>query len=293
MHPVLFNIGSLTIRTYSVMLLIAFVVGIFLLWRILKRRTLIDPSVVTDLAFWVIIAVVVGARFAYVFLHMDQYADNFWRAFNIMEGGAVYYGGFVLAFIVGFIFIRIKKLPVLPLLDAIAAPIALGEGIGRIGCFFNGCCFGQPSEVCAVTFRRGSIAVHELIHAGEIPATASSVKVYATQLFQSGGGFLLFGILIALLMLTRLRRGQLFSIFLFGFGGLRFGVNFFRFYEDAANYWTNQAIALALMATGLILFFVFTRQEKVPTLKQVAAERKRMAEERAKKEKKGKKKSNR
>ena len=276
MYPVLFQIAGFQIRTYSLMLLLAFVVGILLLWLILKRRTLIDPAVVSDLAFWVIIGVVIGARLAYVFMHWPQFADNPAGIFKIWEGGAVYYGGFILAIIFGLIFLRRKKIPALPLLDAIAPAIALGEGIGRIGCFLNGCCFGKPTQVCGVTFPANSFA--------------SSIfgpdhSIWPTQLFQSGGGVLLFVVLFLLIRFTRLRKGQLFGIFLAGFGGLRFGVNLLRYYENDLNLWTNQwiAISFVVVGVGLAVFFGFT-QEKVPTPQWVAAERKKMAEARRKKE---------
>jgi len=276
MYPVLFQIAGFQIRTYSLMLLLAFVVGILLLWLILKRRTLIDPAVVSDLAFWVIIGVVIGARLAYVFMHWPQFADNPAGIFKIWEGGAVYYGGFILAIIFGLIFLWRKKIPALPLLDSIAPAIALGEGIGRIGCFLNGCCFGKPTQVCGVTFPANSFA--------------SSIfgpdhSIWPTQLFQSGGGVLLFVVLFLLIRFTRLRKGQLFGIFLAGFGGLRFGVNLLRYYENDLNLWTNQwiAISFVVVGVGLAVFFGFT-QEKVPTPQWVAAERKKMAEAKRKKE---------
>ncbi|MCK4334630.1 prolipoprotein diacylglyceryl transferase [candidate division WOR-3 bacterium] len=285
MYPVLFQIAGFQIRTYSLMLLLAFVVGIILLWLILKRRTLIDPAVVSDLAFWVIIGVVIGARLAYVFMHWPQFADNPAGIFKIWEGGAVYYGGFIFAIIFGLIFLWRKKIPALPLLDAIAPAIALGEGIGRIGCFLNGCCFGKPTDVCGIAFAPGSIPYRELVNAGELPQGVLSAVVWPTQLFQSGGGVLLFVVLLLLIRLTRLRKGQLFGIFLAGFGGLRFGVNLLRYYENNFNLWTNQwiAISFVVVGVGLAVFFGFTK-EKVPTPQWVAAERKRIEEARRKKE---------
>jgi len=276
MYPVLFQIAGFQIRTYSLMLLLAFVVGIILLWLILKRRTLIDPAVVSDFAFWVIIGVVVGARLAYVLMHWPKFAENPAAIFKIWEGGAVYYGGFILALAAGLIYLRVKKIPVLPLLDAIAPVIALCEGIGRIGCFLNGCCFGQPTDVCGVTFPADSFA-SSIFGPGH--------SIWPTQLFQSGGGVLLFVILFLLMRLVRLRKGQLIAIFLAGLGAFRFGVNLLRYYEDTLNLWTNQWIAIGLVIVGVGLAIYFGRtQEKVPTPQWIAAERKKMAEARRKKE---------
>jgi len=289
MYPVLFQIAGFQIRTYSLMLLLAFVVGIILLWLILKRRSLIDPAVVTDLAFWVIIGVVIGARLAYVFMHWPQFSKDPASIFRIWEGGAVYFGGFILGFLSGgfYLFYYWYKRTHQPsfkgfiafltsVLDIIAPAVALGEGIGRIGCFLNGCCFGKPTDVCGVTFPANSFA--------------SSIfgpdhSIWPTQLFQAGGGVLLFVVLLLLIRFSRLRKGQLFGIFLAGFGGLRFGVNLLRYYENNFNLYTNQwiAIFLVVVGVGLAVFFGFT-QEKVPTPQWVAAERKRIEEAKRKKE---------
>lgn len=292
MYPVLFSIGNFDIRTYSMFLLLAFVVGLLLVRYLIKRRTLLEPDLVVDLALWVILGVIIGARLAYVFMHWPEFSKDPIRIVYLWEGGAVYYGGFILAFVFGFIYMWRKKIPVLELLDVLAPAIALGEGVGRLGCFFNGCCFGKPTDVCGIAFGPGTIPYSELVHAGIVPKGSLSAVVWPTQLFQVGGGVLLFVILILLMRLFRLRKGQLFGIFLASFGALRFGVNYFRYYEDAVNFWTNQIIALVFITVGIGLAILFgLMQKEVPTIEYVASERKRMAEEARKKEaKKGQKK---
>lgn len=270
MYPLLLDLGGIQIRTYSLFLLLAFVVGIIVLRSILKRRTLMDPGLVVDLAFWVIIGVVVGSRLAYVFMHWPEFKDAPQRIFALWEGGAVYYGGFILGFLAGGIYVWIKKLPVFQLLDAVAPVMALGEGIGRFGCFFNGCCFGKETSVCGIVFPDHSFASAMF---------GSGHAVWPTQLFQVGGGLLLFGLLLGLMQIKSLRKGMLFSFFLVGFGGLRFGINFLRYYENDLNLWTNQIIALALIAAGIVFFLIsmFT-QDKILSLAWVKAERAKMAE---------------
>lgn len=285
MLPVLFELnlhflglGTVAVRTYSLFLLLAFIAAIIVFHFILKKRTLMDTGIVTDLAFWVIIGVVVGSRLAYVFMHWPEFKDAPQRIFAIWEGGAVYYGGFILAFIAGGIYVWAKKLPIFPLLDSIAPVVALGEGIGRFGCFFNGCCFGNPTDVCGITFPEHSLASF---------AFGPDHSIWPTQLFQAGGGLLLFGILLLLMQIKSLRKGQLFGFFLLGFGGLRFGVNFFRYYENDLNLWTNQIIALGLMAAG-IGFVVLCQfiQQKVPSPARIAAERAKMLAKAKEQEKK-------
>lgn len=289
MYPVLFQIGGFQVRTYSLMLLLAFVVGILVLRYILKRRSLIDPAVVIDLAFWVIIGVVVGARLAYVFMHWPQFSKDPASIFRIWEGGAVYFGGFILGFLSGGFYLFYywyKKTPqpsfkgfiafLTSVLDPIAPAVALGEGIGRLGCLFNGCCFGKPTQVCGISFPSYSFAS---------TIFGPDHSIWPTQLFQAGGGIVLFVILLLLMRFVRLRKGQLFGIFLAGFGGLRFGVNFLRYYENNLNLWTNQGIAIffILLGIGLAIYFGLT-QKPGPTPEWIAAERKRIEEARRKKE---------
>ncbi len=272
MFPILFNIGNFQIRTYSVILLITFVVGIFLLRRTLKRRTLINPDIVIDIAFWVILGVVIGSRLAYVFMHWPEYSASPERIFKIWEGGAVYYGGFILAFVFGGAYLLIKKIPIIPMLDAIAPIVALGEGIGRLGCFFNGCCYGKATDsFLGIIYPYDSLCYH-------YPANYSyGTHVWPTPLFQVLGGLLLFLFLTILPRFTKLRNGQLFGAFLVGFGGLRLLVNFFRFYEDSINLWTNNWIAIALITFGIALLLIFgLTQKQLPSLEEIANERKRL-----------------
>jgi len=295
MYPVLFSIGNFPIRTYSLFLLAAFVVGMLVMRRFVKRRTLLDPSLVVDLAFWVIIGVILGARLLFVAMHWSEFADQPLRALNVMEGGAVYYGGFILGLLFGFGYLLIRwkrKFPgigfksfidkLFSVMDAVAPAIALGEGIGRIGCFFNGCCFGLPTDVCGITFPPQSYAS---AHYG------ASHSIWPSQLFQAGGGVLLFGLLVLLIILVRFRKGQLFGLFLLGFGVLRFGVNYFRWYDPATNdLWTNQIIAICIMIAGIGVFLSSQFfMGKVPTVKKIASERRRLEEEARKKEEKKKK----
>ncbi|MBD3286021.1 hypothetical protein GF359_05955 [candidate division WOR-3 bacterium] len=319
MYRELFKIGNFPVRTYSIFLLLAFVAGMLVVRRLIKRRSLLDSQIVVDLAFWVIIGVIVGARLLFVLMHWPDFADQPLRAFNVMEGGAVYYGGLILGMLFGFLFLLVRWKKTYPgigfksftdklftVMDAVAPAMALGEGVGRIGCFFNGCCYGLPTDACGIFCTDG--AVHYFRGYG-LPTDACGItfppqsyasaqygvdhSIWPTQLFQSGGGFLLFGLLILLLFVTRMRKGQLFGIFFFGFGALRFGVNFLRWYDPLTNdLWTNQIIAIGLMVAGVVVFllghFFF---DKVPTVKSVAAQRRRMEEEARKREEKKKRKS--
>lgn len=249
MYPVLFRIGNLELRIYNSMLVIAFLVALWLTEKRAKEKGS-PPKIIAGLVMWIIIGVVVGSRFFYVVMHWDEFANNFWDAFKVWQGGAVYFGGFIFAFILGSIYLRYKKVAITPMLDILAPSIALGEGIGRMGCFLNGCCFGKPSNILGVVFPLRSPAGY----------TFPDQPILPTQLFHAIFGWILFFYLLYAEKNFKLKKGQLFSIFFFSLAGFRFFLNFLRYYEDAFNYYLNQAIALGLTITGIALFFIFKKK---------------------------------
>jgi phosphatidylglycerol:prolipoprotein diacylglycerol transferase len=258
MHPVLFRIGPLPIHSYGLMLAVSFLFGIWLSSARAKKKGL-DPNVISDVGFWIIIAAIVGARIYYVFLHFDEFAGNFGAVFNPFHGqtvgigGLVMYGGLIGAVLAGTIYFKVKKAPFLPYADAIAPSVGFGIFLTRIGCFLNGCCFGGPAHggVCAVSFPPESPAGHYQlsIHADHL---------IASQLIASAGG-LVIGLTVLLIGRYRnLFTGFQFYLTIVLYSMLRFGVDFTRFYgegEKIGGLSHNQIICIILFVLfgGLIL----------------------------------------
>jgi len=258
MYPTILNIGGIQIYSYGLMLFISFLLGIFIVER-RARRFGVDSKTITDLALWILLAVVVGSRLFYVAFHWPEFKDDligivaFWRG---GLAGLMFYGGFLGALIAGLIFVRVRKLPVLKLLDAAAPAIVLGEGFTRIGCFLNGCCFGRPTDSpLGLVFPANSPAGATFLDrvTGVVPA------IHPTQLYSALAGFILFGIAL-LLERRRLRDGVLFAVILILYSLFRFGIDFVRHYDDAANFWGNQVVALGLTAIGIVLLVLFQRR---------------------------------
>jgi phosphatidylglycerol:prolipoprotein diacylglycerol transferase len=90
---------------------------------------------------------VVGARLAFVIERWDELfsraADPLLEVVNITSGGLIYYGGVVLAAVIVLLYLRLKRLPARRYLDIIAPSLMIGLAFGRMGCFLNGCCYGQ------------------------------------------------------------------------------------------------------------------------------------------------------
>jgi len=152
MYPILFQIGSFRIHTYGVFIALGFLTGIVLALREAKRVGE-KPENILDLSFYSIIAAIVGSRLFYIILNYQYYIENPLEMIKIWSGGLVFYGGFVLALIVGIWYIRKSHLPLWKTADVMAPSIAIGQAIGRLGCFSAGCCYGKVTTLpWAVTF---------------------------------------------------------------------------------------------------------------------------------------------
>uniref|UniRef100_A0A7C4CB37 Phosphatidylglycerol--prolipoprotein diacylglyceryl transferase n=1 Tax=candidate division WOR-3 bacterium TaxID=2052148 RepID=A0A7C4CB37_UNCW3 len=257
MFPSLLRIGGLQIYSYGVMLFLSFLLGIWIVEQRAKRFG-VDPKKITDLALWVLIAVVVGSRLFYVAFHWHEFSGDlvaivrFWDSRQPGLSGLMFYGGFLGAFAAGLVFVAVNRLPLVKLLDAVAPAIVLGEGLTRIGCFLNGCCFGVPTGCrLGVEFPLHSPAGAQFPHQ----------MIHATQLYSSLAGFVLFGLAL-LLERKRLRDGILFALILVLYSLFRFGIDFVRYYEDAANFWGNQVVAIALTALGVGLLVFFSLRQR-------------------------------
>ncbi len=106
-----------------------------------------------DVCLVIMICGLIGARALHVFYEeWGHYKSAPLEIFKIWQGGFVYYGGFLGALLGAAILLRIKKEPFLKWADFFAPVIAFGYALGRIGCFLNGCCFGQAcvGDTCSL-----------------------------------------------------------------------------------------------------------------------------------------------
>ncbi len=153
MFPILFHIGSYAVHTYGVVLMLAFVVSIFIAFRTAQRRTAEDarwpitPEHVLDLGIWLVVAGLLGARIMFVALDWEMYAGHPLDVFRVWQGGLSFHGGFFGGLIALSLFCIRHRIPVLTMADLYAPGSMLGYGVGRVGCFLNGCCYGAPTKM--------------------------------------------------------------------------------------------------------------------------------------------------
>ncbi len=186
MKPVLFYIGSFPLRSYGLMVAAAFVLGLFLTRRRARAQGL-DPDMIIDMVFFVILASIAGARLTYVVAHWGTYATDIARAFKVWDGGLTLYGGVTVGVVTGFLFFKRRGVDPWFGVDLAAPALALGIGVGRLGCFLNGCCFGRACGLpWAVTFPAGS-------GAGDM---FPGIAIHPTQIYESLAAFAVMAVLL-------------------------------------------------------------------------------------------------
>ncbi|MDH5542530.1 MAG: prolipoprotein diacylglyceryl transferase [Nitrospinota bacterium] len=244
MFPVLLKIGPVTLYSYGLMIATAFLVGALL---ISKRAEIEgeDPQKALDLAFYCIVAALIGSRLLYVIVEWESYISRPLNVFKVWEGGLVFYGGFIGAALTGFWFVRKEKLHPWKMADLAAPSIALGHSIGRLGCLFAGCCYGGPTDSwIGITFT------------DPMAIAPKGIALYPTQLFESFVEFSIFLVLIAVRPHKKFH-GQLFLMWMFLYALGRFIVEFFRGDDRGAfmfGFSPSQSIAIAVfLLAGILL----------------------------------------
>ncbi len=216
MHPVLLKFGGLiTIHTYGFFIALAVLAGMFVS-RYEAKRLGIDPDKVVDACFYVVIAAIVGSRLLYVLTNLEFFMAAPLDVFKIWNGGLVFYGGFIGSAVTLIAYLKIYHLPLGKMADIAALALPLGHTLGRIGCFFAGCCYGKLChQPWAITFRNAD------------SLAPLFVQLHPTQLYSSASNFLIF-LLIFTFRRFKKYDGQLFWIYIAFYGINRSIIEVFR-----------------------------------------------------------------
>jgi len=137
MYPILLKFGEFTLHTYGFLLAVGFFLAVMLTLRE-ARRVGVDPNVMMDLNFYVLLAALLGSRVFYVITSWEEFRDNPVDIIRFWRGGLVFYGGLIFAFFTGIWYVRKHRLNFRQLADIVAPAIPLGQAIGRLGCFSAG-----------------------------------------------------------------------------------------------------------------------------------------------------------
>jgi len=217
------------------MLALAMGICTFLLSRDAKRLN-IKPDCILDLVFWVVLSGILGARAFYILLNLDYFLNHPEDLIKLHQGGLAWQGALILGTVSGVVFIRKSGLPLWKTMDLAAPYLALGQAIGRLGCFLNGCCYGKE-------------------FAGGIFFPVHDKFLYPTQLYESAS------LLIVFFILKRYqagspREGKTFLVYLILSSLERFIVEFFRGDHTTIGLGLSlfQMISLIIMAAASFVF---------------------------------------
>ncbi|NLC73827.1 MAG: prolipoprotein diacylglyceryl transferase [Clostridiales bacterium] len=217
--PKTITIGSFSIAWYGVIIAIGMLAGIFMAVYAAKKSGQ-NPDTYWDVAVWLLIFSVIGARIYYVIFFWDAYKDDLLQIFNLRGGGLAITGGIIAGVITMVVFARIRKKNFLELLDTVVYGLLIGQIIGRWANFMNREVFGRYTD--SLFAMRIPL---EMVRGRDIDSTISEhivsgtnyIQVHPTFLYESLWNLML---LIILLVILRKKRfhGETFLIYMGGYG---------------------------------------------------------------------------
>lgn len=247
MRSTLFTVFGLPIRSYGLMMVVGFILGIWRAVRVCEKRYGIEKDRVYDIALASLLSGVIGARVVYILLNPGTES---WRDFlAVWQGGLSFHGGLAAAIVVGYVYTRIARLNFLSVADLVVPSVAIGYAFTRIGCFLNGCCFGAPTDLpWGVRFMENGVL---------------TPPSHPTQLYATIANLLIFWLLVRLERMNR-KSGFVFVAYLGLYSIYRFLIEFLR-HGYSADSWVlgltqAQGASLLMVALSAVLLLTVYRK---------------------------------
>ena len=250
------GVGPLQLRAYGLAIAAGVVLAVWIAQRRFSRLGG-DADAVASVAGWAVPAGLVGARLYHVATDYRRFQGDWWRVFRVWEGGLGIPGGLLAGVVVGVVVARRRGMHVPSLLDAAAPAIPVAQAVGRLGNWFNQELYGRATDLpWAVRIDRE----HR-------PADMKDVATYhPTFLYEALWNLALAALLVRLDRTGRLRRGQLFVLYVAGYALGRLWVEALRIDPASrllglrVNIWTS----LVTLAAAAVVFVVRARRQLEP-----------------------------
>ena len=242
MHPTLIEFSErVGIHSYGLLILTALLFAFTVSSK--RAKTVgVDPDDLPFMYLLVAMCGILGARlFYFLFSDTQNFFANPFIFFDGNEGGLVFYGGAIGGVISGVLYCLVRKIPVWKMADIAAPAIMLGLAIGRLGCFFAGCCHGAAIELgehehsVLMSFKGGDVLWLE--HAPYLALSFNPgvgvgaifhTPTYPTQLWEFTGAMTLFLVLSFIWKRQRYFDGQILAMMMVMYAGLRTTIENFR-----------------------------------------------------------------
>lgn len=224
-------IGNFSIAYYGIVIAIGMMLGMKACLMRAKETGQSEEDYV-DLVITGLIFGVIGARVYYVLFSWENYKNDILSIFNIRQGGLAIYGGIIGAVLALYVMSKIKKIPIMTILDTIAIGIPIGQIIGRWGNFFNREAFGgYTNNLLAMQLPVSAVRQHEITEEMWQNAVVINgvqyIQVHPTFLYE---GLWNCGVLIFLILMRKKTKfsGELFLLYIIGYGLGRFWIESLR-----------------------------------------------------------------
>jgi prolipoprotein diacylglyceryl transferase len=239
-----YEIGPVPLRMYGLSIAFGVIAAVVLASKRWEARGG-NPDDISTIALWAVPAGVIGARLYHVATDWNRlYADDPMAALKITDGGLGIPGGVALGVIVGIVVVKVKRLPVAPLLDVVAPAIPLAQAIGRLGNWFNQELFGRPTTL------PWGLEIEPQYRPDGYEAFAT---FHPTFLYEALWNLAVVGLLIWIDRKRKLRDGELFGLYLIGYAIGRFWVESLRI-DTATLLWgvrVNTWMSLVVAGTTI------------------------------------------
>lgn len=245
MFPILIQIGPFTLYTYGFFLFTG-VIFAYLLGKKRAQEVKIEKKVYGQLFFWALLAGIIGSRAGYIIINWQRFQESPFEMI-LNRGGFAFFGGLILALIFLLFLAKKNRINFFKITDLFSLCMPLAHAFGRLGCFFNGCCHGIPTQSwLGVKFPLNSAA--------RLP----EVKVIPTQLIEAI--FLLFLFFLLYRLRPKMKKtGMLTAGYLIGYSFFRFIIEFFR--DDAQIFFNFLSVAQLISVGALLLALIILKRK--------------------------------
>jgi phosphatidylglycerol:prolipoprotein diacylglycerol transferase len=220
MHPILFDLGFVTVYSYGFFIMIG---ALLAYYYALKQSTQIglNSDGISEMALLIIVSAYAGGKLFLWFSDLDYYLKHPMKMLAFNGSGFVFYGSFIVCLTSLFFFFKYKKARLAPAFDVIAVCTAMVHGFGKIGCFMAGCCYGKICDSSiGITYTQPSSMAHPL-----------HTPLYPVPLIDST---IIFGACLFLIWYRKHKKfeGELMLWYIFIYGTARFFTEFLRGDDD-------------------------------------------------------------
>jgi phosphatidylglycerol:prolipoprotein diacylglycerol transferase len=214
----------------------------------------IQADQIMDMCFIMIISGIIGSRLVFVFINFSYYAAHPIDIIKLWQGGLVFSGGLIAVIIVSLWYVKRHDLNIWVIGDILAPAAAIGQAIGRIGCFMVGCCYGKPTDM-----------VWGVVFTNPKCMATLNTPLHPTQLYSSLSGLIIFIILIVLGIKKKFK-GQVLLWYLILHSTGRLLVERFRGDDRGLilmnDFTITQLVTLVILIAAVVTLFIIKPDKK-------------------------------